>query len=55
MISGDHIKTATKIALECGILDQKELGQPMTVMDGAEFRKRMGGFKKVMDPEKKCE
>jgi len=44
MITGDHIETAKRVALDCGILEQKELDQPMTVITGKEFRKMMGKF-----------
>lgn len=37
MVTGDNIQTATAIALECGILDPKEL-QPGAIIEGRAFR-----------------
>ncbi|KAF3775952.1 Calcium-transporting ATPase 10 plasma membrane-type [Nymphaea thermarum] len=37
MVTGDNIQTATAIALECGILDSREL-QPGAIIEGRAFR-----------------
>jgi len=42
MLSGDHVKTATAVALKCGILRQEEQRKEYTVMTGEELRETIG-------------
>ena len=43
MVTGDNLITARAIAIECGILSEKD-GQDC-VMEGPDFATRMGGLK----------
>ncbi|XP_015696709.1 calcium-transporting ATPase 5, plasma membrane-type-like isoform X2 [Oryza brachyantha] len=38
MVTGDNVKTAKAIALECGILDAEDVGTEPTVIEGKVFR-----------------
>ena len=45
MLSGDHVKTATAVALKCGILRQEEQRKDYTVMTGEQLRAAIGQTK----------
>jgi len=44
MVSGDHIDTCRYIAVQAGIIDEKEAKQGAVVMDGEEFRAALGEY-----------
>lgn len=57
MVTGDHLETAKYIAKQAGIVKEEELvrnGQPRdgVAMNGEDFRKAIGRYTKVWDPER---
>jgi len=42
LVSGDHIDTAKKYAIESGILSHEELRKQFAVMDAEDFRRTVG-------------
>jgi calcium-translocating P-type ATPase len=46
MVTGDNILTAKAIALEAGILQQDELKNEFSCMEGKQFREYVGGLNK---------
>jgi len=50
MITGDHLETAKRVALKCGILRPDELEHEGVAMTGEEFRQQVGGYSKIWDP-----
>lgn len=49
MISGDHIETARRVALDAGLLSEGH--HPDAVLTAAEFRNKIGSHKIVVDKE----
>jgi magnesium-transporting ATPase (P-type) len=50
MVTGDNLDTAKAIAMEAGILTQKDLENEYSCMEGKLFRELVGGLKKMDDP-----
>ena len=44
MISGDHLDTCRHIAIEAGIIDEKEAQKDEIVMEGYKFRELIGDY-----------
>ena len=44
MVTGDHIETAKKVALACGIITQEEVNDNSVVMSGEDFIQAIGEF-----------
>lgn len=44
MVSGDHLDTCRYIAIQAGIIDEKESEKDDVVMDGERFRKEIGQY-----------
>ena len=53
MVTGDNIKTAKAIAVNCGIINESEKSNPMTCVEGPEFYKLMEGLVNENTPEEK--
>jgi len=51
MLSGDNVHTATKTAVEAGILPEDKVGGEYSVMTGDVFWKEIGGLKQRIDAE----
>jgi magnesium-transporting ATPase (P-type) len=51
MVSGDHIDTATAVAIKAGILTEDEAKIKYAVMHADEFRKIVGGMRKEIDKD----
>uniref|UniRef100_A0A7S3CL09 Cation-transporting P-type ATPase C-terminal domain-containing protein n=1 Tax=Strombidium rassoulzadegani TaxID=1082188 RepID=A0A7S3CL09_9SPIT len=51
MVSGDHIETARKVALQAGIIKAAEAADPNSVMLASEFREAVGGIQSRRDEE----
>ena len=49
IISGDHIETAKRVAVEVGIVRQEEVNIDGVALTGEEFRRRIGNFEIVYD------
>lgn len=47
MMTGDHIETARKVAIECGLLTLEESYQDGVVLSAEEFRERIGEYNKM--------
>lgn len=47
MVTGDNLDTAKAIAIEAGILRQRDMGNLYACMDGKSFREAIGGLKKL--------
>lgn len=58
MVTGDNLDTAKAIAIEAGILTQKEADDqemPYAFMEGQKFRVMCGGLKKIENADGKVE
>lgn len=51
MVTGDHIQTALTVAHRVGIINQAEKTLDGVALTGEEFRKRIGAYKTVWEPE----
>ena len=51
MVTGDHKKTAARVAVQVGILTQGEADEEHTIMTGEDFRKAIGPYEREWDPE----
>ena len=45
MVTGDNLITAMAIAVKCGILEEKEIGNEQICMEGKKFFELVGGLK----------
>jgi len=53
MVTGDHLETAKHVAVACGIVKREEIDEHEGVaMTGEQFRKAIGRYNKVWDPER---
>jgi Ca2+-transporting ATPase len=50
MVTGDHIETAKRVAIETGIVKAEEVEIKGVVMTGDQFRDSIGGYNKIWDP-----
>ena len=53
MVTGDNIKTAKAIAVNCGIITEAEKSNPKICVEGPEFYKEMEGLEKEGTPEER--
>ena len=44
MVTGDHIETAKKVGLACGIITEEEANDKSVVMTGEEFIEAIGTY-----------
>lgn len=44
MVSGDHLETAKKIAVDAGIITKEEAEMDNVCMTGEDFRSKIGGY-----------
>ena len=44
IVSGDHLETAKKMAVDAGIVAQKDINMDGVALTGEEFRHRIGLF-----------
>jgi len=51
MVTGDHIQTAITVAHRVGIINQEERNIDGIALTGEQFRKRIGSYKKIWEPE----
>ena len=49
IISGDHLETAKKLAVEAGIVSSQDINTEGIALTGEEFRRRIGNFQIVLD------
>ena len=49
IVTGDHIETAKKMALDAKILKPEEVNVDGVALTGDEFRRRIGDFETVYD------
>jgi len=49
IISGDHLETAKRVAVDAGIVKQEEINIDGVALSGEEFRRRIGNFEIVHD------
>jgi P-type E1-E2 ATPase len=49
MVTGDNLDTAKAIALEAGILRERDAGNKFACMDGKTFREAIGGLRIIDD------
>ena len=53
MVTGDNIKTARAIAINCGIITEQEKNDPKVCVEGPEFYKLMDGLEDEGTPEER--
>lgn len=51
MVTGDHLETALWVAKEVGIISPDEVYTDGVALTGDMFRKRIGDYTKIYDPE----
>jgi magnesium-transporting ATPase (P-type) len=51
MVTGDHIETAKKVALVCGIITEEEANDHGVVMTGEDFLQAVGPYENVYNEE----
>ena len=51
LVSGDHIETAKKVALACGIITTEEANDNEIVMTGEDFDHAIGGAERFWNEE----
>ena len=51
VVSGDNLETVTAYAIKAGILTEEESRERFACMSGEEFRKIVGGMRKVLDSD----
>ena len=44
MVSGDHVETCKKVAIDAGIITKDDGNNPNVVMSGEEFQKAIGEY-----------
>ena len=49
IISGDHLETAKKMAVDAGIISPMDINTEGIALTGEEFRRRIGNFQIVLD------
>lgn len=52
MVTGDHLETAIKVAVDTEIITEEESKQQGIFLTGTQFRKEVGDYQKVWNEEK---
>ena len=52
MITGDHLETALKVAIDAEIITEEESRLEGIYLTGTKFRKEIGEYQKVWNKEK---
>jgi P-type Ca2+ transporter type 2C len=51
MVTGDHIETAKKVAIDCGVITKEDAEDHGVVMTGEEFTNAIGPFERVWNDD----